>query len=63
MEKENDYLEAVNDLKKQYDTCKSNWEEKEKKLLQKIIYLEDRIKKMIKLVSINGTISGVYTDT
>ena len=26
MEKENDYLEAVNELKKQYDTCKADWE-------------------------------------
>ena len=30
MEKENDYLEAVNELKEQYDTCKAEWEDEKK---------------------------------
>ena len=43
MEKENDYLEAVNELKKQYDTCKADWEEEKNKLLKRIQYLENKV--------------------
>jgi hypothetical protein len=53
MEKENDYLEAVNELKKQYDTCKADWEEEKNKLLKRIV----------KLIGANGSMSGVSVVT
>ena len=63
MEKENDYLEAVNELKKQYDTCKSEWEEEKNKLLQRIQYLENKVQQIVKLIGANGTMSGVSVVT
>lgn len=63
MEKENDYLEAVNDLKEQYDKCKSDWEEEKNKLLQRIQYLENKVQQIVKLIGANGTMSGVSVVT
>ena len=63
MEKENDYLEAVNELKKQYDTCKTEWEEEKNKLLQRIQYLENKVQQIVKLIGANGTMSGVSVVT
>jgi|TARA_Y100000996_G_scaffold331969_1_gene268223 vacuolar-type H+-ATPase catalytic subunit A/Vma1 len=63
MEKENDYLEAVNELKKQYDTCKSEWEEEKNKLLQRIQYLENKVQQIVKLIGANGSMSGVSVVT
>jgi hypothetical protein len=63
MEKENDYLEAVNELKEQYDTCKSEWEGEKKKLLQRIQYLENKVQQIVKLIGANGTMSGVSVVT
>tara|TARA_B100000941_G_C28362586_1_gene477842 strand:- start:155 stop:346 length:192 start_codon:yes stop_codon:yes gene_type:complete len=63
MEKENDYLEAVNELKEQYDKCKSDWEEEKNKLLQRIQYLENKVQQIVKLIGANGTMSGVSVVT
>lgn len=63
MEKENDYLEAVNELKEQYDTCKSDWEEEKNKLLQRIQYLENKVQQIVKLIGANGSMSGVSVVT
>jgi len=63
MEKENDYLEAVNELKKQYDTCKSEWQEEKNKLLQRIQYLENKVQQIVKLIGANGSMSGVSVVT
>ena len=63
MEKENDYLEAVNELKKQYDTCKTEWEEEKNKLLQRIQYLENKVQQIVKLIGANGSMSGVSVVT
>ena len=62
MEKENDYLEAVNELKEQYDTCKAEWED-EKKLLKRIQYLENKVQQIVKLIGANGAMSGVSVVT
>ena len=63
MEKENDYLEAVNELKEQYDTCKAEWEEEKNKLLKRIRYLENKVQQIVKLIGANGTMSGVSVVT
>tara|TARA_B100001093_G_scaffold494789_1_gene538585 strand:+ start:536 stop:727 length:192 start_codon:yes stop_codon:yes gene_type:complete len=63
MEKENDYLEAVNELKEQYDKCKSDWEEEKNKLLQRIQYLENKVQQIVKLIGANGSMSGVSVVT
>jgi len=63
MEKENDYLEAVNELKEQYDTCKAEWEEEKNKLLKRIQYLENKVQQIVKLIGANGTMSGVSVVT
>ena len=63
MEKENDYLEAVNELKEQYDKCKAEWEDEKKKLLQRIQYLENKVQQIVKLIGANGTMSGVSVVT
>lgn len=63
MEKENDYLEAVNELKEQYDTCKTEWENEKKKLLQRIQYLENKVQQIVKLIGANGAMSGVSVVT
>jgi|TARA_B100001175_G_scaffold292610_1_gene278540 hypothetical protein len=63
MEKENDYLEAVNELKKQYDTCKAEWEEEKNQLLKRIQYLENKVQQIVKLIGANGTMSGVSVVT
>tara|TARA_B100001063_G_scaffold220758_1_gene225864 strand:+ start:2507 stop:2698 length:192 start_codon:yes stop_codon:yes gene_type:complete len=63
MEKENDYLEAVNELKKQYDTCKTEWEEEKNQLLKRIQYLENKVQQIVKLIGANGTMSGVSVVT
>tara|TARA_Y100000996_G_C22372509_1_gene581627 strand:+ start:14 stop:205 length:192 start_codon:yes stop_codon:yes gene_type:complete len=63
MEKENDYLEAVNELKEQYDRCKSDWEEEKNKLLQRIQYLENKVQQIVKLIGANGSMSGVSVVT
>ena len=59
MEKENDYLEAVNELKEQYDKCKADWEEEKNKLLKRIQYLENKVQQIVKLIGANGAMSGV----
>lgn len=63
MEKENDYLEAVNELKEQYDTCKAEWEDEKKKLLKRIQYLENKVQQIVKLIGANGAMSGVSVVT
>tara|TARA_A100001015_G_scaffold44019_1_gene48351 strand:- start:1563 stop:1754 length:192 start_codon:yes stop_codon:yes gene_type:complete len=63
MEKENDYLEAVNELKKQYDTCKAEWEEEKNQLLKRIQYLENKVQQIVKLIGANGAMSGVSVVT
>tara|TARA_Y100000748_G_scaffold270391_1_gene243040 strand:- start:6 stop:197 length:192 start_codon:yes stop_codon:yes gene_type:complete len=63
MEKENDYLEAVNELKKQYDTCKAEWEEEKNQLLKRIQYLENKVQQIVKLIGANGSMSGVSVMT
>tara|TARA_Y100000741_G_C18255683_1_gene558867 strand:+ start:1890 stop:2081 length:192 start_codon:yes stop_codon:yes gene_type:complete len=63
MEKENDYLEAVNELKKQYDTCKAEWEEEKNQLLKRIQYLENKVQQIVKLIGANGSMSGVSVVT
>ena len=63
MNNENDYLEAVNELKKQYDTCKADWEEEKNKLLKRIQYLENKVQQIVKLIGANGSMSGVSVVT
>ncbi len=63
MEKENDYLEAVNELKEQYDTCKADWEKEKNQLLKRIQYLENKVQQIVKLIGANGSMSGVSVVT